>query len=192
MREIRIHGRGGQGAVVASEILADAGFRCGQYVQAFPSFGSERRGAPVAAFVRLDDKPIWIRTEIYRPGGLVVLDEGLVTLKLADVTQGLVDGGFILMNSAREPEDFAALGPYTVAVVDASRIAISHQLGSLTAPIVNTAILGAFVTLTGWVGMKDLEEAIRSHAPIKPDENVAAAREAAAAVRILTADRVGR
>lgn len=187
MREIRIHGRGGQGAVIASEILADAAFRCGQYVQAFPSFGSERRGAPVAAFVRLDEKQIWARTEIYRPHGIIVLDEGLVTLKLVDVTQGLQDGGFVLLNSARDPETFAYLGNFTVAVVDAGRIAISHRLGSLTAPIVNTGILGAFVTLTNWVTMESLEGAIESHAPIKPEENVQAAREAAAAVRILTA-----
>jgi pyruvate ferredoxin oxidoreductase gamma subunit/2-oxoisovalerate ferredoxin oxidoreductase gamma subunit len=185
MRELRIHGRGGQGAVIASEILAEAAFLEGLYVQAFPSFGSERRGAPVAAFVRLDAKPILLRTEIYEPDGVLVLDESLVTLGLANVTQGLKKGGFVLLNSAKDPEAFAHLGPFTLATVDASRIAVEHHLGSLTAPIVNTAILGALVALTGWVSMEHLEEAIRQHVPVKPEENVAAARDAHKAVRVL-------
>jgi pyruvate ferredoxin oxidoreductase gamma subunit/2-oxoisovalerate ferredoxin oxidoreductase gamma subunit len=185
MRELRIHGRGGQGAVIASEILAEAAFLEGLYVQAFPSFGSERRGAPVAAFVRLDAKPILLRTEIYEPDGVLVLDESLVTLGLANVTQGLKKGGFVLLNSAKDPEAFAHLGPFTLATVDASRIAVEHHLGSLTAPIVNTAILGALVALTGWVSMEHLEEAIRQHVPVKPEENVAAARDAHKAIRVL-------
>jgi len=185
MRELRIHGRGGQGAVIASEILAEAAFLEGLYVQAFPSFGSERRGAPVAAFVRLDAKPILLRTEIYEPDGVLVLDESLVTLGLANVTQGLKKGGFVLLNSAKDPEAFAHLGPFTLATVDASRIAVEHHLGSLTAPIVNTAILGALVALTSWVSMEHLEEAIRQHVPVKPEENVAAARDAHKAIRVL-------
>lgn len=184
MRELRIHGRGGQGAVIASEILAEAAFLAGSYVQAFPSFGSERRGAPVAAFFRMDDKPILIRTEVYEPDGVVVLDESLVTLGLANVTQGLKEGGFVLVNSAKEPEEFAHLGPFTVATVDASRIAVEHRLGSLTAPIVNTAICGALAALTGWVSLEHLEEAIRHHVPVKPEENVAACRKAYEAVRV--------
>lgn len=184
MRELRIHGRGGQGAVVASEILAEAAFLGGSYVQAFPSFGSERRGAPVAAFVRLDDKPILVRTEVYQPDGVVVLDESLVTLGLANVTQGLKEGGFVLVNSAKDPEAFAHLGPFTIATVDASRIAVEHRLGSITAPIVNTAILGALAALTGWVSLEHLEEAIRNHVPVKPEENVAACRKAYETVKV--------
>lgn len=192
MRELRIHGRGGQGAVIASEILAEAAFLAGHYVQAFPSFGSERRGAPVAAFFRMDDKPILVRTEVYQPDGVVVLDESLVSLGLANVTQGLKEGGFVLLNSGKEPEEFAHLGPFTVACVDASRIAVEHRLGSLTAPIVNTAILGALAALTGWVSLEHLEEAIRHHVPVKPEENVAAARMAFDRVSIMEAARVGR
>ncbi|MCS7182594.1 MAG: 2-oxoacid:acceptor oxidoreductase family protein [Thermoanaerobaculum sp.] len=192
MRELRIHGRGGQGAVIASEILAEAAFLAGHYVQAFPSFGSERRGAPVAAFVRLDNQPILVRNEVYQPDGVVVLDESLVTLGLANVTQGLKEGGFVLLNSAKDPEEFAFLGPYTVATVDASRIAVEHRLGSLTAPIVNTAILGALAALSGWVSLAHLEEAIRSHVPVKPEENVAAARRAFEAVKIAQPTLVGR
>lgn len=192
MRELRIHGRGGQGAVIASEILAEAAFLAGAHVQAFPSFGSERRGAPVAAFFRMDDKPILVRTEVYQPDGVVVLDESLVTLGLANVTQGLKAGGFVLLNSSKEPEAFAHLGPFTVATVDASRIAVEHHLGSLTAPIVNTAILGALAALTGWVSLAHLEEAIRHHVPVKPEENVAAARKAFEMVKVLEAARAGR
>ncbi len=192
MQELRIHGRGGQGAVIASEILAEAGFREGLYVQAFPSFGSERRGAPVAAFVRLDDKPILVRTEVYQPDGVVVLDESLVTLGLANVTQGLKEGGFVLVNSPRPPEEFAHLGPFTLATVDASRIAAALRLGTLTAPIVNTAILGALVALTGWVSMPHLEQAIRAHVPVKAEANVEAARQAHGALRVVEAALQGR
>ena len=184
MIEDRIHGRGGQGAVVASHLLADAAFRKGLHVQAFPSFGSERRGAPVAAFVRMDENPVLVRTQIYHPDGLIVLDQSLITQKLVDVTAGLKEGGWILINSPKPPEAFQ-LGPYTVATVDASRIAAQHGLGSATSPIVNTAILGAMAELTGVIGLAELDAAIRANAPVKPEENAAAAVEAAAAVHVL-------
>ncbi len=192
MIEIRIHGRGGQGAVIASQIIAEAAFREGLHVQAFPSFGSERRGAPVAAFVRLDHEPVLVRTEIYEPDGLIVLDQSLILQKLVDVTQGLKDGAWILINTPHGPEEFTHLGPYTIATVDASRIALEHRLGSLTAPIVNTSILGAFATLTGLISLDNLGEAIAATVPIKPEANIAAAREAAAAVKTLAAAGTGR
>ena len=91
MREIRFHGRGGQGAVIASKILAEAFFREGKYVQSFPAFGAERRGAPVAAFTRVDENPIRIRTQIYAPDTVVVLDPSL--LESADITSGLKPKG---------------------------------------------------------------------------------------------------
>ncbi len=187
MIEVRIHGRGGQGAVVASHLLAEAAFRKGMHVQAFPSFGSERRGAPVAAFVRMDQDPVLVRTQIYHPDGLIVLDQSLIMQKLVDVTAGLKDGGWILINSPKPPEVFADLGPYTVATVDASRIAAQHGLGSATSPIVNTAILGAMAELTGLIGLEDLDAAIRANAPVKPEANAAAAREAATALHVLQA-----
>lgn len=185
MIEIRIHGRGGQGAVIASQILAEAAFLEGKSVQAFPSFGSERRGAPVSAFVRIDDEEIRVRTEIYEPDGLVVLDEGLITLGLADVTVGLRPGGWIIINSASKPEAFSDLGNYRIATVNASRIAAEHRLGSRTAPIVNTAICGAVAQLSGIASLDELDEAIRRHVPIKPEENVAAARKAADELTVL-------
>lgn len=185
MIEIRIHGRGGQGAVIASQILAEAAFREGKHVQAFPSFGSERRGAPVAAFVRIDDQPILVRTEIYHPDGLVVLDESLISQKLVDVTHGLKTGAWILINAPHGPETYAELGDYRIATVDASQIAVKYHLGSITAPIVNTAICGAVAAVTGLFSLDNLADAIRAHVPIKPEENVKAALEAAGAVREL-------
>jgi pyruvate ferredoxin oxidoreductase gamma subunit/2-oxoisovalerate ferredoxin oxidoreductase gamma subunit len=187
MIEVRIHGRGGQGAVIASQILAEAAFREQMYVQAFPSFGSERRGAPVRAFLRLDRSPVLVRSEIYRPDAVVVLDQGLITLGLDDVFSGLKPGGLILINSPRDPSEFAELTGFVVATVDGSAIGRRHKLGSATAPIVNTAMAGAFVSLTGIASLDNLADAVRSAVPVKPEENVAAAMEGAQRVRRLQA-----
>jgi pyruvate ferredoxin oxidoreductase gamma subunit/2-oxoisovalerate ferredoxin oxidoreductase gamma subunit len=175
MIEIRIHGRGGQGAVIASQILAQAAFRDSMHVQAFPAFGSERRGAPVTAFLRLDRSPIRVRCEVYRPDGLIVLDESLIGLPSAGIIKGLKDGGWILINSAKDPAAFAGLEKFTVATVDASGIGRRNKLGTPTAPLVNTAIVGAFAQFTGLATLDNLAEAIRSSVPVKANENVAAA-----------------
>lgn len=181
MRELRIHGRGGQGAVIASKLLADALFREGHWVQSFPAFGVERRGAPVTAFLRMDDEPIRIRCEIQAPDDLIVLDPTLVTA--VDVTVGLKNGGRILVNSAEPPEGFPhLLDRFEVMTVDASGIAIRHGLGSPNHPIVNTAILGAFSSGFGLVGLEAVCGAIRDEVPTHPDRNEAAAREAAGAL----------
>jgi 2-oxoacid:acceptor oxidoreductase gamma subunit (pyruvate/2-ketoisovalerate family) len=176
MIEIRIHGRGGQGAVVASEILAKAVFHEGKYVQAFPSFGLERRGAPVTAFTRIDEKPIRFRTKIRKPNHIMVLDPTL--LEVVDVTAGLKEGGWILINSVDPPEAFQFPDPYRVSTVDANTIAVKYRLGPRNAPIVNTAILGAFCRVTGIVQLESVIEAVRASVPNKPDDNVAAVKEA--------------
>jgi 2-oxoacid:acceptor oxidoreductase gamma subunit (pyruvate/2-ketoisovalerate family) len=181
MRELRIHGRGGQGAVVASKVLAAALFHEGKSVQSFPAFGVERRGAPVTAFLRLSDGPILLRCEITEPDDLIVLDPTLVGA--VDVTTGLKPGGSILVNSDRAPSEYQDLtGRFRVATVDAGTIAREHGLGSKTQPIVNTAILGAFAAFSGVVAIESVCAAIAQGVPIQADENVAAAREAAAAV----------
>jgi len=183
VHELRIHGRGGQGAVVASKLLAAALFREGMEVQSFPAFGVERRGAPVTAFLRCDTSPIRVRCQITEPDDLVVLDPTLV--EATDVAAGLKPGGRILINSGRLPADYEALSArYRVATVDASAVARAHGLGSRTQPIVNTAILGAFARFTGLVSLDAVAEAIAAEVPIQPEENVAAAREAAAAVHV--------
>ena len=181
MRELRIHGRGGQGAVVASKILAAALFREGKSVQSFPAFGVERRGAPVTAFLRVSEGPILLRCEITEPDDLIVLDPTLI--KAVDVSQGLKSGGSILINTDRPPEAYADLAArFRVALVDASDIARRFGLGSKTQPIVNTAILGAFATDSGSVSLESVCQSIAEAIRIKADRNVEAAREAAAAV----------
>lgn len=183
MLELRIHGRGGQGTVIASKLLAVALFREGHEVQSFPAFGVERRGAPVTAFLRFDDRPIRLRCEITEPGHLIVLDPTLI--EAVDVTGGLEAGGTILINTDRAPESYAQLSTrFTVATVNASDIAVRHGLGTRSQPIVNTAIVGAASSVFGWFGMEAVEAAIEDEVPVKVAENVEAAREAAAEVRI--------
>ncbi|MCS7197452.1 MAG: 2-oxoacid:acceptor oxidoreductase family protein [Candidatus Bipolaricaulota bacterium] len=183
MIEVRFHGRGGQGAVVASEILAAALFKEGKFVQAFPAFGVERRGAPVMAFLRFDDTPIRRRCQIYEPDHVVVLDPTL--LLAVDVTAGLKPHGTILINSDSPPERFTNLRKFLVATVPAGEIAVAHNLGTRTNPIVNTAILGAFARLTGFVRLETLLDAIAEKIPDRQRErNQAAARAAYEAVKI--------
>lgn len=177
MIEIRIHGRGGQGVVVASEVLVTAAFLEGKFVQSFPLFGVERRGAPVMAFARISDKPIRARYSVYTPDHIIILDPTLI--EAVNVTEGLRDGGWVLINSPHPPSFFQPyFSRYRVATVDASSIAVAHRLGTSTAPIVNTAILGAFSKVTGIVSFESLAKAIKETVPFKPEDNIAAAREA--------------
>ncbi len=176
MLELRLHGRGGQGSVVASKILADAVVRAGKYVQAFPEYGVERRGAPVFAFVRIDDKPINLRSKIYNPDHIIVLDPTLI--EAINVTEGLKKGGVILINSEQDPSHFKDLKDFNVMTVDATKIAVKHRLGSKASPIVNTAILGAVIKAFGVASLKDLTGAIKDGVPVKVEENIAAAEEA--------------
>ncbi|NOY05174.1 MAG: pyruvate ferredoxin oxidoreductase subunit gamma [Chlorobi bacterium] len=182
MIEIRIHGRGGQGAVIASKILASAFFKEGKYVQSFPTFGVERRGAPVAAFIRIDDKQILVRSQIYKPDDVIVLDPTLIDA--VDVTQGLKSGGWILINTTREPKEFEKLSEFRIATVDASGIAAKHGLGSKAHPIVNTAILGAFARITGFVKLESILEAITEEVPFARKANVEASKEAFRSVKM--------
>lgn len=147
MIEVRWHGRGGQGAVTSVEMLALAAIEEGQYAQGFPSFGPERRGAPVAAFNRVDNKQIKVRSGVYDPDVVVVLDPSLVGL--INVTEGLKPDGILIVNTGKSPEEVKKeLGfDGAVATVDASRIA-RKELG---VPITNTTMLGAVIKATGLV-----------------------------------------
>ncbi len=178
MQEIRFHGRGGQGAVIGSEVLAHAFFIEGKYVQAFPSFGVERRGAPVTAFCRMDDAPINLRNQIYKPDHVVVLDASLV--ETAGIANGLKHSGSILINTNRHPGFYQAfMDPrFRIYTVDASAIAAHHKLGSASNPIVNTAICGAFARATGVLGIEAVEHAIDEYVPVKKANNKLAARQA--------------
>jgi pyruvate ferredoxin oxidoreductase gamma subunit len=153
--EIRWHGRGGHGAVTSAELLARAAINEGKYAQAFPSFGPERRGAPVLAFDRVSEKgPIRVRAEITQPDIVVVLDPGLISI--VNVTAGLKDGGAVVINSKKSLKELAAAfdGKWRLAVVDATKIA-REMLG---VNIVNTTMLGALLRVEPVVKMESLSE----------------------------------
>ncbi len=175
MLEFRFHGRGGQGVVFLGKLVARLYFQLGKHVKEFPKFGVERRGAPVEGYVRVDDQPIDINCQVYRPGAIVVMAERL--LEGVDVTAGLSPGSPILVNSSSRPEAFADRLPgFRVATVDANAIALRHGLGTPLAPIANTTLFGAFARMME-VDPSGLEPAIR--AQIKRAEvNLAAARDA--------------
>jgi len=176
MLEIRFHGRGGQGTVVATILLSQAFFQAGYQVQSFPFFGVERRGAPVEAYLRLNAKKILLRTNVTAPDHVVVQDQTL--LQSIDVTRGLKPGGWILLNSSEASADPGRFRGFRLAWVDATRVALRHQLGSRTHPIVNTAMMGALARMLGIPPMEAVCSAIREEVPSEPDANIAAAREA--------------
>ncbi len=189
MFEVRFLGRGGQGAVLAAELLAEAAFREGKFPQSFPFFGLERRGAPVTAYARISDLPIHERGSVATPDALVVLDRGL--LWTPGATDGLRPGGWVLVNAPPEVEAFPVPAHARLASVDASRIASEHRLGSLMVPIVNTAVLGALAGLTGVVRVEAVEQAIESRVPGSVAANQAACREGAVRT-VLHDDRATR
>ncbi len=176
MTEIRFHGRGGQGAVSASNLLANAAFIEGRYVQAFLLIGAERRGAPVVAFTRIDDRPIRNRSQIYSPDYVVVLDPNLSDI--VDVASGIKPSGTIFVNSDKDGEEFHFDSEARTVTLDVTSIALKYGLGTSTSPIVNTSVLGAFARISGAVGLDALLAAIRQFAPAKPEENAKAAEEA--------------
>ncbi|HOK58196.1 MAG TPA: pyruvate ferredoxin oxidoreductase subunit gamma [Methanothrix sp.] len=154
MKEIRFHGRGGQGAVTAAEMIAIAAFEDGRFSQAFPAFGVERRGAPVLAFARIDDKPIRMRSQVYEPDYVIVQDVTL--LDVVNVTGGLKPDGKIIINTDRDASALKLNTEAEVVTIDATRIAID----ALGRPIVNTTMLGAFCGATGEVKLESLEKSI--------------------------------
>lgn len=158
MMEVRFHGRGGQGAVTSVEMLALAAIEEGKYAQGFPSFGPERRGAPVIAFARVDEKPIRLRSKIYQPDVVVVLDPSL--LKILDPSQGLKPGGLLIINTNKTIEQIRSEFGYKVrlATVDADLIA-RQELGL---PITNTTMLGALVRGTGIVQLDSMVPPLKS------------------------------
>lgn len=155
MKEIRIHGRGGQGAVLAAELLVLAAFQDQKYGQAFPAFGGERRGAAVQAFIRLDERPIRLRYRVTAPDWIIVLDPTL--LEVADVMQGLQPQGLVLINTEQGPGSLGWTRPAQVCCIPATRIAL-EVLGQ---PLANTAMLGAFSAVTGAVSIQAIQQVFR-------------------------------
>ncbi len=172
--EIRIHGRGGQGAVTAANLLVTAALFEGKYGQAFPFFGAERRGAPVLAFARLSDKPIRIHSEIKEPDMVVVFDQSL--FDLVDVLAGLKPGGKILVNS---PEPIEVKGQYEVYYVDATKIALDLKLVVAGWALINTPMLGAMAKVLGNISIESVVKAIKQNWPGRLGEVNARAAEKA-------------
>ncbi|HOU08709.1 MAG TPA: pyruvate ferredoxin oxidoreductase subunit gamma [Caldisericia bacterium] len=155
MKEIRIHGRGGQGCVTASEILAVAAFLDGQNSQAFPSFGSERKGAPIQAFARISDKKIRTRAQILHPDFLIIQDPTLIGV--VDLLFGLKEDGLVIVNTAKKPEELGLKTKARVITVPALEIAV-EEIGR---PIPNTVMIGAFAGATGLIKIESVEKAVK-------------------------------
>jgi pyruvate ferredoxin oxidoreductase gamma subunit len=177
--EIRIHGRGGQGVVTAAELLSVAAFDGGRHAQAFPTFGSERMGAPVVSFVRVAEAPIRIREPVLAPDALLVQDATL--LQQVDVFSGLAADGYLLVNTSRTAAELgitevvARLRPDRVVTLDASGLALQH----VGRNVPNVPLLGGFVALTGLIELDAVHSALRQRFSAKVAEaNVAAATAA--------------
>ncbi len=187
--QVRMHGRGGQGAALASAILALAVFKEGKYVNSFPGFGSERRGAPVATFVKVSEEELMPKCKVYQADMLTIFDNTLIDLPV--VFDGLKENGLILINVPAEEQE-KIIGrlkkelnvPKGVRVfmVDASNIAIKAGLGAGAIPAINAAMLGAFAKASGLVQMDSLIEALKERLPANMEKNIDAARKAHASV----------
>jgi pyruvate ferredoxin oxidoreductase gamma subunit len=184
MFEIRVHGRGGQGVVTAAELLSVAAFLGGRHAQAFPSFGSERTGAPVVSFCRIDDRQIRTREPVQHPHAVIIADP---TLNLPDLLAGLRGDGYLLVNSARSwtelglAEVARRLPAGHAALVPATALAQQH----VGRPVPNAGLLGGFAAMTGLMSLPAVEQAIGSRfAPRIAAGNVAAARAAFELVQI--------
>jgi len=179
MFQVRIHGRGGQGVVSAAEMLSVAAFGEGRYAQAFPSFGSERMGAPVMAFCRIDDREIRLREPVMHPDALIIQDPTL--LHQVDLFSGLSPSGYILINSTRTFDelgigDFIGQFPADhLCTVPASELAMKH----VGRPLPNAALLGGFAAISGQISFKAVADAIREKFPGKVGESNVAAAQAA-------------
>jgi pyruvate ferredoxin oxidoreductase gamma subunit len=179
MFQIRIHGRGGQGVVSGAEMLSVAAFLEGHYAQAFPSFGSERMGAPVMAFCRIDHKEIRLREPVLEPDALIVQDPTL--LYQVDLFSGLQARGYILINSTRSFDELGLSGftkgaqQYRLCSLPATELAVKHVGRSVP----NVPLLGGFAAVTGMITLASVVAAIRQKfAPAVAEKNVAAAAEA--------------
>jgi pyruvate ferredoxin oxidoreductase gamma subunit len=158
--EIRWHGRGGQGAITAAKILAEAAYLEGyQGVTAAPSFGAERRGAPVSASTRISQEPVMVMSQVEKPDVVVVLDHTLLADQ--DVTSGLGREGWLVLNSPQSPGELKVIGDFNIATADAT--GVCRELGLIVAglTVVNTAILGALIHATEIVDMASIEKVIR-------------------------------
>lgn len=160
MVEIVFHGRGGQGSVTAANLLVAAALKDGNKgLQAFPVFGAERRGAPVRAFARISETEIHLRSEIYEPDIVIVQDESI--MDLVNVLKGMKKNGRILINTQKNPDEFSFKETKNIATVDATGIAIKHDILVGGIPVVNTPILGAVPKILDKVTLPSIQQAIK-------------------------------
>jgi pyruvate ferredoxin oxidoreductase gamma subunit len=175
MRQVIICGRGGEGVMAAAEVLAAALWSQGKFVQAFPSFQPEKKGAPTAAFVRYDSEEIWLRCEVDRADIVVVLDPA--AMLSMDIPHGLLPGGLLISNGSTTDPPVRATTMYRTATVNATQIALHHKLGTRLMPQVNMLMLATFARLSDDMPLAVLEDAIADRAPAKGDEFRQAIRE---------------
>jgi len=184
MKEIRFHGRGGQGAVIASWILAYGLFLEGKHAQAFPTFGAERRGAPVEAFVRMDDKFVNLRCKVVKPDYVIVMGDKMI--RFVDVAAGIQKGGLMLINSNKSPDEFDTLkGNFQIKTMDINAVAVKNDLGSKTSPFINTPILGAFLGFTDLVKPESIVPGIKKFVLAQTGKNIEAFQEAYSVAKAL-------
>jgi len=174
MIEVRWHGRGGQGAVTSVELLAQAAIGKGKFAQGFPSFGPERRGAPVAAFSRIDDKKIKVRSGIYKPDVVIVLDSSLIGL--IDVLDGLKPEGNLIVNTPKTPEEIRKELKFSgsISTVDGTHIA-REEMG---VPIANTTMIGALLKIIGVMDIDAMKEMVEHRFGRIAQKNLNAMRRA--------------
>ncbi len=159
LKEIRIHGRGGQGVVTAAELLAVAAFEDGKYAQAFPSFGSERMGAPVQSFVRIADRKVHNRSQIYEPDYLIIQDNTLIGA--IDVLSGLKPDGMVLVDTEKKPEELALKTSAEVRTIPATKIALEI----IGRAVQNTTLMGAFSGITGLISVEAIIKSVKERFP---------------------------
>lgn len=162
MVEIRFHSLGGQGAVTLIYLLALAGDRVGRFVQAFPFFGAERRGAPVKSYLRMDEKPIYLRSQIYKPDFVVVMN---LSLTEAALSEGTKEDTVFIFNATEAEDELLADIPFEAYRVDATSIALELGMEIEGMPLVNIPFLGAVANVTGLVSMEAIAEVLRENYP---------------------------
>jgi pyruvate ferredoxin oxidoreductase gamma subunit len=178
LKELRLHGRGGQGVVTAAELIAQAAFADGKYAQAFPSFGSERMGAPVQSFVRISNDPIRCRSQVYEPDYLIVQDPTLIGT--VDVTKGLKSDGLLIIDTEKDPKEYNLEIEGTTLTIPATKIAM-EVIGR---PIQNTTLLGYFAAVTKLISFEGVKKAIEHRFPAAiAARNIAAVEKAFALAR---------
>ena len=179
MIEISFSGRGGQGVVLASQMLGLAFFKAGKYPQCYSVFGGERRGAPLASFLRVDNRKILLKCEIKQPSDFICFDDSLFD---TDTVQSMLKpGGSILINTHRSPDEFTELSSYKLGVVDG--LAVARQAG--LDRFFNTVMVGAYGSFSGHLTIEHILEAVREMSPANPDINAQAARLAFDKVKIV-------